>query len=143
MMSKVEIGDIVRVHYTGKLDSGMVFDSSVDGDPIEFTVGNGRLIDGFEEAVMGMNPGETKTVKIAPNKAYGEHNRNLVGKVNRNKLPPQIELAINERVKLKRKDGKLRSVLVVDLSESSVTLDANHPLAGKHLVFDIELLEIL
>ena len=142
-MSEVKTGDTVRVHYTGKVDSGLVFDSSVDGNPIEFTVGKGKLIDGFEEAVMGMSPGETKTVEIAPNKAYGEYNNNLIGKVNRDRLPPQIELTIDKRIKLKRKDGKLQSVLVVDLSESSVTLDANHPLAGKHLVFDIELVEIV
>ncbi len=142
-MSEVKNGDTVRVHYTGKLDDGLIFDSSVDGNPIEFIVGKGKLIDGFEEAVIGMNPGETRTVKIAPNKAYGEYNNNLVGKVNRDRLPPQTELAIDKRIKLKRKDGKLQSVRVIDLSESSVTLDGNHPLAGQYLVFEIELIEIL
>jgi peptidylprolyl isomerase len=142
-MSEVKNGDTVRVHYTGKLDDGLIFDSSVNGNPIEFTVGKGKLIDGFEEAVVGMNAGETRTIKIAPNKAYGEYNNNLVGKVNRDRLPPQTELAIDKRIKLKRKDGKLQSVRVIDLSESSVTLDGNHPLAGQHLVFEIELIEIL
>jgi FKBP-type peptidyl-prolyl cis-trans isomerase 2 len=142
-MTEVKKGDKVSVHYTGKLDDGLVFDTTDDRDPVVFTVGEGRVIDGFEEAVLGMNPGESKTVKVSPDKAYGEHKPDLIGNVDRNKLPKNLDLNINKRIKLKQKSGKLRSALIVGLSDSQVTLDVNHPLAGKDLVFDIKLLEIL
>jgi peptidylprolyl isomerase len=90
-----------------------------------------------------MNPGESKTVKVSPDKAYGEHRQDLIGKIDRNKLPKNLDLNINKRIKLKQKSGKLRSALIVGLSDSQVTVDVNHPLAGKDLVFDIKLLEIL
>lgn len=143
-MAQAKDGDRVKVHYTGRLDDGTVFDSSMITDPLEFTVGEREVVEGFEEAVVGMSPGESRTVGIPPEKAYGHHRDDLIVMVGREKFPADIEPVVGKQVELRRReDGETFPVTVTDVSESTVTLDANHYLAGKELTFDIRLVEIL
>jgi peptidylprolyl isomerase len=142
-MGQAEKGNTVRVHYTGKLDDGMVFDSSVGGYPLEFTVGSGHVIKGFDEAVTGMPIGESKTVKIPSAEAYGPYREDMVIIVKRNQLPSNIELKEGLHLQMTQPNGMILNAMVTELSEDSVTLDANHPLSGKDLNFEIELVEIL
>jgi len=137
-------GDTVKIHYTGTLDDGYKFDSSYDHlEPLEFTIGRGEMIRGFEQAVVGMEPGETKIVRIASNQAYGRHNPEKVIQVSRSKMPEGLEQEIGMRVQGSMPDGQTVEFTIVSLTESEVTLDGNHSLAGKDLTFDIELLEIV
>lgn len=138
-MAQAKYGDVVKVHYTGKLDDGTVFDSSTDRDPLEFTIGNGEIIPGFEQAVIGMKPGETKTIKIPSDEAYGPHHEEMVLEIDRNEFPADLNLRAGLQLQMGQDDGRAIPVMVIDISESSVTLDANHPLAGKDLTFDIRL----
>jgi FKBP-type peptidyl-prolyl cis-trans isomerase 2 len=142
-MAKAKQGDTVRVHYTGKLDDGTTFDSSRDHDPIEFEIGSGKVIAGFEQAVAGMDVGETKTTTVSAQHAYGAHAPEMVLQVERQQIPDKIELRVGKQLQLRTPDGGTASVRVTEVSDSSVTLDANHPLAGKDLAFEIELVEIL
>ncbi len=142
-MGQTEKGNIVRVHYTGKLDDGKVFDSSVDGDPLEFTVGSGHVIKGFEEAVTGMAVGESKTVKMPSAEAYGPHREDMVIIVKRSQLPSNIELKEGLHLQMTQPNGMILNAMVTELTDDSVTLDANHPLSGKDLNFEIEVVEIL
>jgi len=139
----VQVGDAVKVHYTGKLDDGTVFDSSEGRDPLQFIVGDGQVIPGFEEAVIGMQPGESKTVKIPADKAYGPHRKDLLAEVDRSEIQDDTELEVGQQLVLQHPSGNLVRVTVIDISETSVIVDANHPLAGKDLTFEIELVEIL
>lgn len=141
-MAEAKSGDTVKVHYTGTLDDGSVFDSSKGRDPLEFTVGAGQVIPGFDEAVSGMNPGESKKVKIEADSAYGQRNEELVQKVERSALPDDMELEVGVRLQAAQPDGRTMILTVVELTDDSVTLDANHPLAGEALSFEIELVEI-
>lgn len=141
-MGAAKNGDKVKVHYTGKFDDGTIFDSSLETSPIEFTVGEGSIIAGFEEAVVGMSPGESKNTTIEADSAYGPHRKELVLKVERNKLPENMEPQVGQVLQIGRDQGNSIPVTVIDVSESTVTLDANHPLAGRDLTFEIELLEI-
>lgn len=131
----------LKVHYTGRLDDGTVFDSSRGREPLEFTPGKGRLIKGFEEAVAGMSVGETNTVKIPLDKAYGPRRDELVLKVERAKFPQKIKPEKGLALSIRQPDGGILEVTVTEVTENSVTLDGNHPLAGKDLTFEIELLE--
>ncbi len=140
---RAKSGDTVRVHYTGKYSDGTIFDSSSDGEPLQFTLGEGQLIPGFEQAVIGMQVGEEKTVEIPSDEAYGPHQDELVLVVSRAELPEGLELEVGQQLQLEQEDGRQILVLVTDLSESDVTLDANHPLAGEDLIFDIELVDII
>jgi len=143
-IGQAQPGDTVKVHYTGTLEDGTVFDSSIDGEPLEFTIGNGRLIPGFEDAVVGMSQGESKTVEIPADDAYGTYYEELVFVVERSDipgLPPDLE--IGQQLGFEQEDGTTITLTVIDISESTVTLDANHPLAGEDLTFDIQLVEIL
>jgi FKBP-type peptidyl-prolyl cis-trans isomerase 2 len=142
-MAEVKNGDTVRVHYTGKLGDGTIFDSSTNRSPLEFKVGQGQVIQGFEEAVIGMNPGEAKTVKISVDQAYGPRRDDMITQIERNQIPPHIQLEVGLQLQVTSPGGQPAIVTVMDLSESSVTLDANHPLAGKDLTFEIELVEII
>ena len=142
-MSKVSPGDTVKVHYTGKLKDDTVFDSSVDREPIEFTLGQRQLIPGFEKAVIGMEPGETKSVNIPMDEAYGPHRDDMLIEVKKDEFPEHITPEVGLQLQLSQPDGKSLDVIITDMENESVTLDANHPLAGKDLVFDIELVEIL
>jgi peptidylprolyl isomerase len=141
-MTQAKYGNTVKVHYTGKLDDGTIFDSSFDSDPLEFTIGEGHVIQGFEQAVVGMDLNETKTVKIPVDKAYGPHRDDLIVVVNRSQLPADSKPKIGEQLEGRQPDGSIVVATVIKVSESSVTLDANHPLAGKDLTFDIQLVEI-
>jgi len=136
-------GDTVNVHYTGRLGNGTVFESSVGGEPFEFTIGAGRVIPGFEQAVIGMQPGESKTVVVPPDQAYGPYRDELVMVTDRDHLPPDWEPQVGQQFPLTQPDGRVVWATVIDVSESSITLDANHHLAGKELTFDITLVEII
>ena len=141
-MAPAANGDTVKIHYTGTLDDSYKFDSSYDHlEPLEFTIGRGEMIRGFEQAVVGMEPGETKIVRIASNQAYGRHNPEKVIQVSRSKMPDGLEQEIGMRVQGSMPDGQTVEFTIVSLTESEVTLDGNHSLAGKDLTFDIELLE--
>ena len=135
-------GDTVKVHYTCKLEDGTVVESSIGRDPLQFTIGEGRLIPGFEQAVVGMSPGESKTVEIPADEAYGPYREELVLVVDRDQFPPDLQPEIGQQLEMRQEDGQIIVVTVIDVSESSVTLDANHPLVGKDLTFDIQLVEI-
>jgi peptidylprolyl isomerase len=141
-MSQAKNGDNVKVHYTGTLEDGTVFDSSIDREPIQFTLGNGQLIKGFEDAVTGMSVGETKTVRISSNEAYGPHRDELILKFNKSDFPPSIEPEEGLVLNLRSQDGKSLMAEIKGISGDTVTLDGNHPLAGKDLTFKIELVEI-
>ena len=141
-MKQANTGDNVKVHYKGSLDDGTVFDSSRDSDPLEFTIGGGQVIPGFEDAVIGMSPGETKTSRITSDKAYGPHNEEMVVVFDREQLPADLQPSIGQVLRFRRNDGYFIEVTVIEVSDSSVTFDRNHPLAGKDLIFEIQLLEI-
>jgi len=141
-IGQAQPGDTVKVHYTGTLEDGTVFDSSIDREPLEFTIGEGQLIPGFEEAVVGMSQGESKTVEIPADEAYPYHEE-LVFVVERDQLSPDLQPEVGQQLQFQQEDGTIVTLKVIDISELSVTLDANHPLAGKDLTFDIQLVEIL
>jgi len=142
-MAHVKQGDTVKVHYTGRLPDGTVFDSSVDRTPLEFTVGEGEIIPGFEDSVVGMRPGEAKTAAISSDQAYGPYRDEMALVVDREQLPDRLDLEIDQELQVFREDGQAFIVRITDVSEADVTLDANHPLAGKDLTFDIQLVEIV
>lgn len=137
--TEAKAGDTVKVDYTGKLDDGTVFDSSKGKTPLEFTVGAGRMIQGFDEAIPGMKVGETKTVKIPAAKAYGAYQPEMVGVVPRSQFPPEITPTVGQDLQL----SNGMPVTVTAVNDTDVTLDANSKLAGKDLTFDITLVEIV
>jgi len=141
-LSQAKRGDKVQVHYTGKLDDGTVFDTSTEREPLEFTLGEGQVIPGFEKAIEGMTPGQSKTAEIAAAEAYGQHYPEMVLTVPREQLPEDFSPDIGERLELRRSDGRTFVVTVTDTGDEEITVDANHPLAGKDLTFDIELVGI-
>lgn len=140
-MTQAQNGNTVKVHYTGKLEDGTEFDSSQHDDPLEFTIGSGQIIPGFEQAVVGMEQGESKTVKILADDAYGPHREDRVLEVDQNDFPDHITPKLGQQLEIRQSDGSI-GVTVTSISGSRVTLDANHPLAGQDLIFDIELLEV-
>jgi peptidylprolyl isomerase len=141
-MSEAKNGDTVKVHYTGTLEDGTVFDSSKERDPLQFNLGKGQLIKGFEEAVIGMSVGETKSVRIPSVEAYGSHREDLLLKFNKSDFPPDIEPKGGLVINLVSPDGRNLLATITEISGDSITLDANHPLAGKDLTFNIDLVEI-
>ena len=141
-MTEAKQGDTVRVHYTGRLEDGNVFDSSLQRDPLEFTIGAGEVIAGFEEAVTGMSPGQSKTVTIDPDHAYGDYRQEMVHRVSRSDIPDDVELEPGMLVQASRNDNETIVLTVREVDDQNVTLDANHPLAGKDLTFEIELVSI-
>ncbi len=141
-MAQAKQGDTVKVHYTGKLDDGTVFDTSDNRDPLQFTVGEGQVIPGFEEAVIGMNVDETKSARFPIEEAYGPRREDLVLVVNKEQFPPDTAPQVGQQVRLRRANDESVTVVVTDVSEEGVTLDANHPLAGEALTFDVKLVEI-
>jgi len=142
-MPKARAGDTVRVRYTGRLEHGVPFDSSRGEEALQFKIGEGRLIPGFEEAVIGMAPAETKTVRIPPEKGYGRYREDKVIALERKDLPEEIVPAIGMTLEFCSPDGQMVPVQITDLTETTVTLDANHPLADQNLIFEIELVEIV
>lgn len=142
VMAQAKNGDTVMVHYTGKLTDGTVFDSSTERDPLQFTIGAGEIIPGFEQAVLGMNTGESKTTKIPVEEAYGSHRPEMVVEVERDQMPPEMEPEVGQQMQIQQPSGQIIPVTITNISDSTVTLDANHPLAGEDLIFDIELVDI-
>lgn len=142
-MKTAEKGDTVRVHYTGRLDSGEQFDSSEGREPLQFTIGDNQVIEGFETAVLGMDTGQTRTVTIVAEAAYGEKREELIAEVERTRFPDDVELEIGQQFKVGHTDGEEMVVTVTEVTETHVRIDANHPLAGEELTFDITLAEIV
>ena len=141
-MSAAKSGDTVRIHYTGTLEDGTQFDSSVGRDPLEFALGSGQVIPGFDNAVDGMSVGESKSVTIPPEEAYGIRHEQLVQDVPRDALPEDITPAIGMQLQSQAPDGQVLQLVVTAVEAETITVDGNHPLAGHALKFDIELVEI-
>ena len=141
-MATATNGDTVHVHYTGKLDDGTVFDSSEGRDPLAFTVGAGQVVPGFDDAVAGMQVGDSKTVRIGPSDAYGERRDDLVLDVPTEQLPEGLEPEVGMELALRGQDGQTMPVRVAAVGSEAITLDANHPLAGRALTFDVELVAV-
>ncbi len=141
-MTQAKAGDTVRMHYTGTLDDGTQFDSSSGRDPLEFTLGSGQIIPGLDREVAGMEVGDTKTVTIPPEEAYGDRDPGRVQTVPRDKIPEDIPTDPGTQLQMQTPQGQAIPVVVTEATESEITLDANHPLAGKALTFDVELVEI-
>ena len=142
-MLKTRAGDKVKIHYTSHLKNVNVIDSTIKEGPIEFTVGNGEVIPGLEKAVVGMKEGDVKSVHVSPKDAYGDHKSSLVKVVDREKLTGKINLQLGMKLKARTSTGILKDVTVCDISDSCITVDTNHPLAGQELTFEIILLEIM
>ncbi|MEJ2718826.1 MAG: peptidylprolyl isomerase [Deltaproteobacteria bacterium] len=142
-MANAQHGDTVRIHFKGKLDSGEVFVSSFDRKPVEFTIGEGKVLPGIESAVVGMNEGESKTVDLPAEKAYGNKREELVVSVDRQQFAEDVNPEPGQRLKFRKQDGQEIIAKVTEVSPSSVTVDANHPLAGEDVEFDLELIEIV
>lgn len=141
-MTQAKYGDKVTVHYTGKLTDGTVFDSSNGSTPLEFRIGEGQIIPGFEKAVLGMSAGESKTTHLKIDDAYGPHRPEMVVEVSRSQMPSEIEPEIGQQLQIQQPDGGVIPVVITEVNDTTITLDANHPLAGEELIFDIELVAI-
>jgi FKBP-type peptidyl-prolyl cis-trans isomerase 2 len=142
-MSKAKNGDTVKVHYTGTLEDGTEFDSSRERDPLEFTIGGKQVIPGFENAVIGLEEGEKKTIKIPPAEGYGEYDEKLRFVFDKSQFPKDLELKPGLRLNMQGEGDKVAVFTVVDILGDEVILDGNHPLVGRTLVFDLELVEIV
>lgn len=141
-MAQVKNGDSVKVHYTGTLEDGSVFDSSREREPLEFTLGSGMLIPGFEKAVEGMAVGDATKVTIPADEAYGQRNDEMIIDVAKDQVPEHITPEVGMLLQLES-EGGVMEVVITAVKEDGITLDANHPLAGKDLTFEIELVEIV
>lgn len=142
-MSQAKPGDTVRMHYSGSLADGTQFDSSEGRDPLEFTLGSGQIIPGLDRAMTGMEVGETKQVVVEPGDAYGDRDPSRIQAVPREQIPDHIPTEPGTQLQMQTPEGQTLPVMVAEASESEVTLDANHPLAGQKLTFDVELVEIV
>ena len=142
-MAKVKNGDKVRVHFTGHLVDGTVFGSTLDEEPFEFTIGDKNMLSGFENAVVGMHKGETKTIYLSPGEAYGPHKKELVHIMERSSFPQEIKIEVGKRLRVRTQEGEYKIVTIKEFTEDHVVIDENDPLAGKTLTFKIELVEIL
>ncbi|MDP8256128.1 MAG: peptidylprolyl isomerase [Candidatus Alcyoniella australis] len=142
-MTKAKDGDTVKVHYTGTFDDGSEFDTSKGSDPMEFCIGAGEIIDGFEQALIGMSIGDKKTENIPADNAYGQRKDEMVFVVEKEQFPPEIAPQVGQRLQVPMQNGQMLPVTITEISETEVTLDANHPLAGRDLTFKIELVEIV
>ena len=142
-MAQAKRGDTVRLFYTGTLNDGTIFDLSSDEEPLEFTIGGDQVIPDFEDAVVGMSPGDSKKFSIVADRAYGTHDPRLVFKVASDRFPPGVTPEVGQVFTVERQDGAPMRVSVVSIDVDGVSLDANHPLAGQDLTFAIELSEIV
>jgi len=142
-MAKAKTGDTVKVHYTGKLSNGDTFDTTKERNPMQLKIGQKDFIEAFEQALIGMTPGETKTINIPSDKAFGKYQEELVREIDRGSLPEDMQPEVGQRVTATRADGKSVAVTITDVSEDNIKIDANHPLAGEDLTLDVELLDIL
>ncbi len=141
-MTTLKNGDTVKVHYTGTLEDGRVFDTSKEREPLEFKVGEGQIIPGFESGVVGMEVGETRDIEVTPDDAYGPRREELVMEVPVAEFPEHITPEIGMELQIKQQDGTPFGVVITDVAEEAVTLDANHPLAGQTLYFQVEVIEV-
>ena len=141
-MTQAKNGDTVKVHYTGKLEDGRVFDSSENRDPLQVEIGKGNVIPGFENAIVGMEEGETKSVSVPKEEAYGSRRDELVIKVQKNALPENVTPTVGQRLNVQQPNGRVVPVVVTEMDEGSITIDANHPLADETLHFDIRLVSV-
>ncbi len=141
-MSQARNGDTVQVHYTGRLKNGQVFANSRDGEPLELTIGSGGLIPGLENGIVGMEVGETRAITVAPEEAYGPRHEELLVHVNKSEFPEDLAPAIGEQLQIRQTGGDPIRVTVADMDEDTITLDANHPLAGYTLTFNILLVAV-
>jgi len=141
-MGQAKNGDTVKVHYTGKLEDGTVFDSSEGRQPLQFTLGKGNVIPGFENGIMGMDIGDKKDITVAPEDGYGQLRDDLIIDVPAAQVPDNITPELGMQLQVKQPDGQMVNVTIVDVQEEKITLDANHPLAGKTLNFEVTLVEI-
>lgn len=141
-MTQAKTGDTVKIHYTGRLKDGTVFDSSQGRDPLEFTLGSGMVIPGFDQGVTGMNVGESRQIEIPADQAYGPHHPQLVGQIPTEHLPPDLQPEVGMGLRLQRPDGQPIDAMVTEVSPEAVTVDANHPLAGQDLFFALELVDV-
>jgi peptidylprolyl isomerase len=141
-LAQAKSGDKVKVNYTGKLDDGTVFDTTSGRSPLEFTIGEGRLIPDFEQAVIGMEPGQSRSIQVSSENAYGPHREEMVMTIERKDLPEGLDPQVNQKLQVQQANSQPFVVTVTEVSEAGITLDANHPLAGKDLLFDIQLAEI-
>jgi peptidylprolyl isomerase len=141
-VAQAKKGDQVQVHYTGRLEDGTVFDTSHDREPLAFTLGEGNVIAGFESAIDGMNQGETKTTTIPADDAYGAHNEEMVIRMERSNVPDSIDPEVGQNLQIQLQNGQQMPVVVTEVTDSEVVIDANHPLAGQTLIFDIELVGV-
>lgn len=143
MTTQIKQGDTVKVHYSGTLEDGTVFDASTGREPLEFTVGEGKIIPGFESAVTGLAVGEKTTTEIPADQAYGPHMQEAVLQVPKAQLPPDLNPEVGQQLQMQRQDGQPVPVRVTEVGDETVTIDANHPLAGKDLKFEIEVVEVV
>ena len=141
-MPTAQPGDTVRLHYTGRLRDGSVFDTSAGGEPLTFTLGEGEVIPGFDEGVRGMEEGEDRTIEIAAEQAYGARREDLALRVDRRQFPEGLDPQVGQQLQVGLADGNNIDVVVTEVGDGDVTLDANHPLAGEDLVFDVSLVEV-
>ena len=142
-MTKAKTGDKVKVHFTGYLEDGTVFGSTMDEEPFEFTIGEKNMLPGFENSVVGMHKGDIKTITLSPEDAYGPHKKELVSVMEKSGFPPEINIEVGKRLRIRTQDGRHAAVTIKDVSEDSIVLDENDPLAGKTLTFKIELVDII
>ena len=142
-MTQAKTGDTAKVHFEGSLEDGSIFGSTMDEEPFEFTIGQKHMLPGFENAVIGMQKGDTKTITLSPEEAYGSHKKELVHVMDRSSFPQEINLEIGKRLQVRTQDEKYVIVTIKDVTDDSIVIDENDPLAGKTLTFKIELVEIL
>ena len=142
-MTKAKTGDRVKVHFEGYLEEGTVFGSTMDDEPFEFTIGEKNMLPGFENAVVGMQKGDTKTITLPPEEAYGSHKKELVSVMEKSGFPQEVHLEVGKRLRVRTQDGKYTIVTIKDVTEDNIVLDENDPLAGKTLTFKIELIDII
>lgn len=142
-MSQAAAGKTVRFHYTGSLADGTVFDSSIERDPLEVTLGAGQIIPGVDRALTGMAPGDDKKVTLPAEEAYGPHREELIHEVGRERLSPEMKVDVGDRLEGTDASGRRLQLTVVDVNDQSVKLDANHPLAGEDLTFELKLVEVV
>jgi len=141
-MTKAKEGDTAKIHYTGKLEDGEIFDATKGREPFEFTIGSQRVITGVEKAVTGMKVGETKMTTIPPEQGFGKRGEELLTTVNRSDLPDKIEPYIGQPLEIREGEGRVKTLFISDMDEETITLDENHPLAGRTLTLTIQLVEI-
>jgi peptidylprolyl isomerase len=141
-MAQAKAGDTVKVHYTGTLNNGQVFDSSKSRAPLEFILGSGMVIPGFDAAVTGLEPGESVTATIPTDEAYGPYRTEMVADIERQNIPADFELEIGQRLQMQVPNGEAMAVTITDIQGDVITLDGNHPLAGQDLTFELELVSI-